>query len=137
VDGEHRVEEVREADAVGLGDEPEERPVPVEAPRPAGLDDFETRLVMPIEDFIGHTAVGTAIDEGQSIRTVPLDAHHSDQSVGQDATNTRLGLEIFEFHTTPRPVVTPDAASKSGLVLLLLLTPFNMTLFSFSSSLLR
>ena len=35
VDGEHRVEQVREADALRLGDEPEERAVAVEAPGPA------------------------------------------------------------------------------------------------------
>ena len=90
---------------------------------------------MPVEDFIGHTAIGTPIDEGQSIRPVPLDAHHSDQGVGQDTTNTRFGPEIFEFHATPRHAVTLNAVPQSGFVLLLLLTPFTIVLFNFSSAL--
>ena len=35
VDGEQRIEEVGQADAVGLGDQPEQRAVAVEAPGPA------------------------------------------------------------------------------------------------------
>ena len=41
VDGEHRIEQMREADALRLGDEPEQRAVAVEAPRPALLDDLQ------------------------------------------------------------------------------------------------
>ena len=41
VDGEHGIEQVGEADALGLGDEAEERAVAVEAPGPALLDDLE------------------------------------------------------------------------------------------------
>ena len=41
VHGEQRVEEMRKADALRLGDQAEQRAVAVEAPRPAGLDDLE------------------------------------------------------------------------------------------------
>ena len=57
VDREHRIEEVREADAVRLGDEAEERAVAVEAPRAARLDDLEARLVVAVEDLVGDAAV--------------------------------------------------------------------------------
>ena len=56
VDGEHRVEEVGEADAVRLGDEAEERAVAVEAPRPARLDDLEARLVVAVEELVRDAA---------------------------------------------------------------------------------
>ena len=54
VDREHRVEEVREADAVRLGDEPEQRAVAVEAPRAALLDDLEARLVVAVEQLVAR-----------------------------------------------------------------------------------
>ena len=46
VDGQHRIEQVRQADAMRLGDEAEQRAVAVEAPGPALLHDFEARLVV-------------------------------------------------------------------------------------------
>ena len=51
VDGQQRVEEVGEADALGLGGEPEQRAVAVEAPRPAALDDLERRLAVAVEEL--------------------------------------------------------------------------------------
>ena len=56
VDRQHRVEEVREADALRLGDEAEERAVAVEAPGPALLDDLEARLVVAVEQLVGDPA---------------------------------------------------------------------------------
>ena len=41
VDGEQRVEQVGQADPLRLGDQPEQRAVAVEAPRPALLHDLE------------------------------------------------------------------------------------------------
>ena len=46
VDRQHGIEQVRQADAMRFGDEPEESAVAVEAPRPAHFDDFEARLVV-------------------------------------------------------------------------------------------
>ena len=60
MDGEHRVEEVREADALRLGDEAEERAVAVEAPGAALLDDLEPRLVVAVEELVGHAAGGSS-----------------------------------------------------------------------------
>ena len=56
VDRQHRIEEVREADAVRLGDEAEERAVAVEAPGAALLDDLEARLVVAVEQLVRHLA---------------------------------------------------------------------------------
>ena len=56
VDGQHRIEEVRQADAVRLGDQPEQRAVAVEAPGPALLDDLEPGLVVAVEQLVGDLA---------------------------------------------------------------------------------
>ena len=53
VDREDRVEEVRQADAVRFGDEPEELAVAVETPRPPGLDEIAAMLVVLVEKHIG------------------------------------------------------------------------------------
>jgi hypothetical protein len=47
VDGKHRVEEMSEPDAVGLGDQTEQGAVTVEAPRAADREDLEALLVVP------------------------------------------------------------------------------------------
>ena len=46
VNGQDRIEEMRQADALRLGDQAEERAVAIEAPRPALLHDLEPRLVV-------------------------------------------------------------------------------------------
>ena len=58
VNGEHRIEQMREANALRLGDEPEQRAIPVEAPGPPFFDDFDPRLVVAVEQFVRHLAVG-------------------------------------------------------------------------------
>ena len=72
VHGEHGVEQVREADPVGLGDQAEQRTVAVEAPRPPRFDDRETRLVVAIQHFVRNPAVGRAVDQRERVGAVPL-----------------------------------------------------------------
>lgn len=90
--GQDRVEEVGEADAVCLGNEPEERAVAVETPRASGLDDLQAGLVVAIENLVGHSTVGTPVDEGQRVRAVPCDADDGSQVVGQNSSDGGLGL---------------------------------------------
>ena len=52
MDGQQRVEQVREADALGLGHEPEQRPIAVEAPRPSLGDNLEPGLVVTVEQLV-------------------------------------------------------------------------------------
>ena len=96
VDREHGVEQVREADAVRLGDQAEERAVAVEAPGPALLDDLEARLVVAVEQLVGDLAGGGLVGELQRLGAEPLDADDGDQRVGQDAADGGVGLELFE-----------------------------------------
>ena len=54
--GQHRIEEMRQTDAMRLRNQAEQVPVTVEAPRAAVLDDLEARLVVAIEQLVGNAA---------------------------------------------------------------------------------
>lgn len=93
----HRVEEVRQANAVCLGDESEERTVTVEAPRAALLDDRESSLVVTVQNLLGDATGRTAIHEREGLGPVPLDVDHRRGRIGQDAANGGAGGEVFEL----------------------------------------
>ena len=65
VHGEHGVEEMREADALGLGDQAEEGAVAVEAPRPADFDDLQLGLVVTVQKLVGDLAGGCLVGQLQ------------------------------------------------------------------------
>ena len=96
VDGQHRIEEMREADALRLGDQPEERAVAIEAPGAALLDDLEARLVVAVEELVRDLAVGCLVGEFQGLGAVPLHAHDSHESVRQYALDGGIGLKVFQ-----------------------------------------
>ena len=96
VDREHRVEQVRQADAVRLGDQAEERPVAVEAPGTTGGHDLQHGLVVPIEQLVADPAAGVLVGELHGVRAEPLHADHRHQPVGQDAAHDGIRLEGFE-----------------------------------------
>src|SRR6185437_1381182 len=77
VDREYGIEEMREMDTIRLSDQAKETSVAIEAPWAAHLRDFEARLVVPVENFVGYVAVGTAIHEGHGVRAVPFYTHNS------------------------------------------------------------
>ncbi len=54
--GEHRVEQMRQTDAMRLGNEAEKGPVAVEAPGAALLDYLQAWFVMPVEKYVCHLA---------------------------------------------------------------------------------
>ena len=97
VDRQHRIEEVRQADAVRLGDQAEERAVAVEAPGPALLDDLEARLVVAVEQLVRHLAGRRLVGQLERLGAEPLDADDRDQGIGQDAAHGGVGLEFFEL----------------------------------------
>ena len=98
MDGQHRVEEVRQADALRLGDQPEEGAVAVEAPGPALLDDLEARLVVAVEQLVGDLAGGRLVGQLERLGAEPLHADDRDEAVRQDAADGGVGLEVFEGH---------------------------------------
>ncbi len=52
----HRVEQLCEADALGLGNQAEEGAVAVEAPGPTLFDQFRAGVVVAIKPLVGHLA---------------------------------------------------------------------------------
>lgn len=70
-----------------LCDEPEQRAVAVETPRPALLDDFEARFVVAVKEFVRDLAGRRLIGEFQRLGAVPLNTDHRDQSTWQDAAD--------------------------------------------------
>ena len=96
--GEHRVEEMREADSLRLGDQTEQRAVSVEAPWPADFDDLEPGFVVTVQKLIGDLSGRRLVRQLERFRAEPLHAHHRDEAVGQDAAHRGVGLEIFQLH---------------------------------------
>ena len=91
MNGEHRVEEMRETDALRLGDEPKQVSVAVEAPRPTLLDDFDARLVVAIEQLVGDLARRVLVGEFERLGAEPLDADDRNQAIWQNALNGGVG----------------------------------------------
>ncbi len=94
----HRVEQMCEADALGLGNQAEECTVSIKAPRPALFDQFQTGLVVTVKQLVGDFSGGGLVGQFQRFGAKPLDADHAYQGVRDDAADRRVGLELFEFH---------------------------------------
>ena len=94
----HRVEEMGEADAVGLRDQAEEGAVAVETPGPALLQQLQAGLVVTVEQLVGDLAGRGLVGQLQGLGTEPLDTDHRHQGIGDDAANGGVGLELFELH---------------------------------------
>ena len=96
--GQHRVEEMRQADPLRLGDQAEQRAVSVEAPWPADLDDLEPRFVVTVQELIGDPARRCLVRQLERFGAEPLHADHRDKAVGEDAAHRSVGLKIFQLH---------------------------------------
>ena len=91
---EHGIEQIRQPNAVRLGDEPEEAAVAVEAPGPALLNDFQARLVVAVQEDVGDAASGILVGQLDGLGAEPLDVHDGDETVGQDAADGGVGPEV-------------------------------------------
>ena len=98
VDGQHGVEEVRQPNAEGLRDEPEEGAVSVEAPRPALLDDLQAGLVVPVEQLVGDFTFGGPVGQLQCFGPEPLDADDGGHAVRERPAHLGAGGEVFQAH---------------------------------------
>ena len=92
----HRVGQVRQADAVGLGDQPEQGAIAVEAPGAALLGDLQAWLVVAVEQFVGEPAGRCLVGQFQGLGAEPLDRDDRDQAVRQDAAHGGTGEELFQ-----------------------------------------
>lgn len=96
VDREHGVEQVREADPVGFGDEAEERTVAVEAPGTALLDDLEARFVVPIEELVGDLARGRLVGQLDRVGAEPLGLDDGDERIRDQAADCGPGRDLLQ-----------------------------------------
>jgi hypothetical protein len=62
VNRQHRIKKVRKPDAMRFSRQAKERAVAVKAPGAALFDEFEARLVVTVEDFVGYAAIWAAVD---------------------------------------------------------------------------
>ena len=98
VDCQQRVEQVREADALRFGHQPEQRTVTVEAPRPPLGDDLEPGLVVAVEQFGGDRAGRRLVGQLDRLRAEPLHADDGHYAVGMHAPDSAARSKVFELH---------------------------------------
>ncbi len=98
VDRQQRVEQVREADALGFGHEPEQGAVAVEAPRPPLGNDLEPVLVVAVEQLVGDRAARRLVRQLERLRAEPLHADDRHRAVGVDALDAAARPQVFESH---------------------------------------
>src|SRR6266516_2228266 len=79
-----RIEEVGQVDAVGLGDQSEQRPVAVETPGKAYIGDLEAGLAVAVENLVAEVTSRISIGEGDGNITMPLHIHYCDEGVWED-----------------------------------------------------
>ena len=88
--------------AVGLGDQAEQRTVAVETPGAADGGDFDAGLAVAVEDFVAEAASGIAVGEGDGHISVPLYIHHRDEGIGEDTLHRCPPCQLLQFcHRTP------------------------------------
>ena len=89
MDGEHRIEQMRQPDAVRLGDEPKQLAVAVEAPGLALLRHLEAPLIGAVQDLVAHPPGRVLVGELQGVVAVPLNVDDGDERFGEDASHGR------------------------------------------------
>ena len=102
MDGQPRIEQVGQANALGLGDESKQFAVAIEAPGQAFFDHFEALLVVPVEKHAVGAARGVFEGQLNRVGAEPLDVDDSNETVGYDAANRRGLLEVFELRHSSR-----------------------------------
>src|ERR1022692_588487 len=91
-----------EVDPVRLGDQAEQLPVAVEAPRPTGFGDFQGGLAITTKEHDAGLTGGIFIGELDCRRTVPLDVDHRDEAIRKDSLDGRSSFKILKFgHAQP------------------------------------
>ncbi len=107
MDGRVRIEEVGEANALGLGDQPEQAPVAVEAPGSPVGDDLEARFVVAIEQFVGDLTVRFLVGQLDRFRAEPLQADDRHRAVGVHTSDGTVGSKVLELHARSGPPAGP------------------------------
>ena len=79
-----------------LGDEPEQVPIPVEAPGATVLQDLQSRFVVPIEQFVRNPPRRSLVGQLQRLGAKPLYADDRNDLVRQDSPDGGGRLKVFE-----------------------------------------
>ena len=98
VNRQHGVEQMGEADALRFGDQPEQRAVAVEAPRPPLVDDLQAGLVVAVQQLVGDGAGRRLVRQLQRLGTEPLHADDRHYAVGVNASYSAARLQLFKIH---------------------------------------
>ncbi len=94
---EERVEQVREVDALCLGDEAEQGTVAVEAPRTPSLGDLERGLSVAVQDLRAQSTVGELVGQLNRVRAVPFRADNRGKAGWHEAPHDSPGREQFKL----------------------------------------
>ena len=86
---------MREPNPLCLGDQPEEGPIAVEAPRATRLYQLQARLVVSGEELAANPAIQCLISQFERVRSIPLGADNRDGAVRQNASDGSLRLEFL------------------------------------------
>jgi hypothetical protein len=89
------IEQMREPDAMGFGDQPEQLAITIERPWPSLLNEGKMRFVAAEEESVGNSPIGFTVYQGDGIGAMPLNAHHRDGDIGQNPTEKGIRLNIF------------------------------------------
>ncbi len=79
-----RIEEISQVDAVGLGNQSEQRPIAVETPGKADSGDLEAGLAVAVENLVAEVTSSIAVGEGNGYITMPLYIHYRDEGIWED-----------------------------------------------------
>ena len=93
----HRVEQVREPDALGLGHQAKKRPITVEAPRPALGCHLQAGFVAAVEKRVANLAAWVLVGQLDRVGPEPLHADDRDQAGGQDALHGCVRSQVVEL----------------------------------------
>src|SRR5215213_12032886 len=93
---EHRIEEVSQANALGLSDESEKVPIAVKAPRATNFGDFEGRFVVAVEELIAELARRVLVRQLHRLGAEPAHAHDGHKTVRKNAFDGGTGRKLFE-----------------------------------------
>jgi hypothetical protein len=90
------IEQVRELEALGLGDEPEEDAVAIERPCAPVHDDRQTRLVIPVQEALAQHAIALPESQLDGLVPVPSDVDNRDGISGDHAVDDRVPGQVFK-----------------------------------------
>ena len=96
VDGEERVEEVGELDAVSLADQTEEVAVGIEAPGGPFGRDLEPCFVRAVQQLVAGFALDVLEGQLDGAGAEPLDVDDLDGAIVADALDLGAAREVFE-----------------------------------------